>query len=84
MNANTNINSNTNTNINIRFLYLAVGAICLFFAGIIYAWSIVKVPLINELGWDPSAVNFNYTVMLSCFCLGGMLPGLLSGKMSPG
>ncbi len=62
----------------IRYLYLVIGVLCLFAAGIIYAWSIVKVPITEEFGWLASKVNINYTIMLSCFCIGGMIPGLVS------
>ncbi len=71
-----------NKSINIRWFYLGVGVVSLFAAGIIYAWSIVKVPL-ADFGWEPAQLNLNYTIMLSCFCLGGMIPGLLRRFIHP-
>ncbi len=60
-------------NLNIRWLYLAVGTVAMLFAGIIYAWSILKVPFAGELGMSDSFLSLNFTVTMSFFCLGGLL-----------
>lgn len=49
-----------------RWRYLAVSAVGLLFVGIIYAWSILKVPFSAEFGWEPSKLAFNYTLTM-CF-----------------
>ena len=35
-----------------RWLYMAVGVIAMLFAGVLYAWSILKSPFASELGWS--------------------------------
>ena len=39
-----------NSNINIRWFYLIMGVIAMLFAGVLYAWSILKTPLTDEFG----------------------------------
>lgn len=53
----------------------------MFFSGVIYTWSIIKVPLITELGWKASSVNITYTLLLGFFCIGALLNGYLSDKI---
>ncbi len=60
-------------NLNIRWLYLAVGTVAMLFAGIIYAWSILKVPFAEEFGWSATALSLNFTLTMSFFCAGGLL-----------
>ena len=43
---------NTTQKTNIRWLYLAVGTFAMLFAGILYAWSILKAPFSVEFGWS--------------------------------
>ncbi|MDR3332322.1 MAG: MFS transporter [Synergistaceae bacterium] len=61
----------------VRWIYLATAVIVLLFAGVIYAWSILKAPLAAEFGWSQGALGLNYTVMMCCYCLGGMVGGAL-------
>ena len=37
-----------------RWLMLAASVVAMLFAGIIYAWSILKVPFPEEFGWSVS------------------------------
>ena len=66
----------------VRWRYLLVGSIVLLFAGIIHAWSILKVPFAAEFKWDAAQLALNYTLTLSFFCIGGFVAGLLSKKIS--
>ena len=66
---------------NNRWLRLAIGAFALFFAGIIYAWSVIKAPF-AAFGWTSSQLGLNYTITMSMFCLGGLFSGLLNKKIS--
>lgn len=68
-------------NKNIRWIYLAIGTVTLIFAGIIYGWSILKVPLAAEFGWSTSALSLNFTLTMCFFCFGGMLGGALIKKI---
>lgn len=66
---------------NNRWLRLALGAFSLFFAGIIYAWSVIKAPF-AAFGWTSSQLGLNYTITMSMFCLGGLFSGLLNKKIN--
>ena len=63
-----------------RLLLLAAAVFAMLFAGIIYAWSILKVPFAEELGWGVSALSLNFTLTMCFFCLGGLLGSLLSRR----
>lgn len=56
-----------------RKIFLAVGVFAMLFSGIIYAWSILKVPLKAEFGFSESALAFNFTLTMSFFCIGAFL-----------
>lgn len=66
-----------------RWLILVIGIISIFFAGIIYAWSILKVPFEQEFGWSPSQLSLNFTLTMCSFCLGSLASGLLLKKNDP-
>lgn len=65
-------------NLSIRWLYLAIGTFAMLFAGIIYAWSILKVPFAEGFGWDAAELSVNFTVTMSFFCLGGLVGARLA------
>ena len=64
-----------------RRLILAVAVVAMLFAGIIYAWSILKVPFAEEFGWGVSALSLNFTLTMCAFCLGGLLGGRISRRL---
>lgn len=63
-----------------RKIYLAVCGLGLFFTGILYAWSIMKVPLIREFGFDASTLAMVFTLSMWFFCIGSMGAGFLSKR----
>lgn len=69
--------------LSIRWLYLAVSTLSMLFAGVIYSWSILKVPLAKDFGWNPSQLAMNYTVTMSFFCIGGLFSGLTLKRITP-
>lgn len=69
-----------NSNINIRWFYLVIGVISMLFAGVLYAWSILKTPLTNEFGWSASQLALNFTIAMSFFCIGGLLGAQVSKR----
>ena len=71
----------SSTNISKRWLFLIVGVITMLFAGILYAWSILKVPFFEELGYENSALALNYTLTMCFFCIGGLVSGILVRKI---
>ena len=65
--------------IKVRWLYLVLGVTAMLFAGILYAWSILKSPLSDEFGWSTSELALNFTLAMSFFCIGGLLGAKISG-----
>ena len=64
-----------------RWVYLALGTAALLFAGVIYAWSILKTPLAEQFGWSGKELALNYTLTMWCFCLGGFAGGMLGKRL---
>lgn len=60
-----------------RWLVLAAGTAAMLFAGIIYAWSILKVPFAEEIGFSPSTLALNFTFTMCFFCIGGFVSSQL-------
>ena len=71
----------TNSNLSMRWFYLSVGVIAMLFAGVLYAWSILKAPLTAEFGWGASELALNFTLAMSFFCIGGLLGAQLSKRV---
>ncbi len=70
-----------NKSINIRWLILIAGVFAMLFAGIIYAWSILKVPFAESLGFDGDSLALNFTFTMCFFCLGGLVSSWLVKKI---
>ena len=70
-----------NQKLSIRWTYLIVGIITMLFAGVLYAWSILKSPLSAEFGWSPSELALNFTLAMTFFCIGGLLGAQLSKRL---
>jgi len=68
----------TNKNLSARWGYMVVGVVAMLFAGILYAWSILKSPLASQFGWGASQLALNFTIAMSFFCIGGLLGAKLS------
>jgi OFA family oxalate/formate antiporter-like MFS transporter len=60
---------------------MAVGVIAMLFAGVLYAWSILKSPLAAEFGWSPSELALNFTLAMTFFCIGGLLGAQISKRV---
>lgn len=78
-----NMNELTTKPSGIRWLYLIVGSLTLLLCGILWGWSILKAPLAEEFGWNPTQLALNYTISLCGFGLGGLISGFLSKILSP-
>ncbi len=63
------------TNISKRWWILVAGVFTMLFAGILYAWSILKAPFATELGYEASELALNFTLTMCFFCLGGFISG---------
>ena len=69
-----------NQNISIRWFYMAIGVISMLFAGVLYAWSILKSPFQTEFGWSQSSLALNFTLAMTFFCVGGLLGARISKR----
>ena len=72
---------NNNANIGRRWFYLAVGVFAMLFSGILYAWSILKIPFKDIFGWSDSSLAFNFTLTMCFFCLGAFAGSLICRKI---
>lgn len=70
-----------NKKTSVRWVYMAVGVIAMLFAGVLYAWSILKSPLAAEFGWGPSELALNFTLAMTFFCIGGLFGAQLSRRL---
>ncbi len=71
---------NNTSALNKRWLYLIAGVISMLFSGVLYAWSILKVPFKEVFGWSDSILAFNFTLTMTFFCLGAFFGSILSKK----
>lgn len=70
-----------NQKLSIRWTYMAVGVIAMLFAGVLYAWSILKSPFTAEFGWGASELALNFTLAMTFFCIGGLLGAQISKRL---
>lgn len=61
---------------------LLVGCVTLLMAGVIYAWSVLKTPVKAEFGWTDTETQLCFTLTLCFFCMGGLLSGLISRRVT--
>ena len=64
-----------------RWIYLAVGVFAMLFSGVLYAWSILKIPFKNVFGWSDSALTLNFTLTMCFFCIGAFIGSLVCKKI---
>ncbi|MBR5232816.1 MAG: MFS transporter [Clostridia bacterium] len=72
---------NNNQKLSVRWIYMAVGVIAMLFAGVLYAWSILKSPLAGEFSWGTSELALNFTLAMTFFCVGGLLGAQISKRL---
>ena len=70
-------------NLNKRWTYLAAGVFAMLFSGILYAWSILKIPFSAEFGWSAATLSLNFTFTMCFFCLGAFFGSLICKKVGP-
>ena len=64
-----------------RYAILSLGVFTMLFSGILYAWSILKAPFAELYGFIPSELSLNFTLTMSCFCIGGFLASRLARRI---
>ncbi len=69
-----------NSNLKRRRLYLVTGVFAMLFSGVLYAWSILKIPFKESFNWSDSTLAFNFTLTMCFFCLGAFFGSLICKK----
>lgn len=70
-----------NSKLKIRWFYLAIGVFSMLFSGVLYAWSILKVPFKSDFSWSDSSLSLNFTLTMCFFCLGAFFGSLICKKV---
>ena len=70
-------------NLNKRWFYLFTGVFTMLFSGVLYAWSILKIPFKETFNYSDSTLAFNFTLTMCFFCLGAFFGSLICKKTSP-
>ena len=70
-----------NTKTAFRWVLLSLSVLTMLFAGIIYAWSILKVPFTEDFGWTAQQLSLNFTFTMCFFCIGGLVGSFLSKRL---
>lgn len=67
-----------------RWVVAIVGIVLLLAAGLVYAWSVMSIPISEEFPhWTKAQLSLTFTIMMIMFCLGGMISGFLQTKFTP-
>lgn len=66
-----------------RWFYLFTGVFTMLFSGVLYAWSILKIPFKEDFGFSDSTLAFNFTLTMCFFCLGAFFGSLICKKAGP-
>lgn len=70
-------------NLNKRWFYLFTGVFTMLFSGVLYAWSILKIPFKEVFEFSDSTLAFNFTLTMCFFCLGAFFGSLICKKAGP-
>lgn len=63
-----------------RTLYLVVGVFAMLFSGVLYAWSILKIPFKEFFHFSDSSLALSFTVTMCFFCLGAFFGSIICKK----
>ncbi|MBQ4092368.1 MAG: MFS transporter [Firmicutes bacterium] len=73
----------SNTNLSNRRYFLCIGILAMLFSGVLYAWSILKIPFKELFGWTDSALAFNFTITMCFFCLSAFVGSRIFRRFGP-
>ncbi len=66
-----------------RWKYVLIGLITLLLSGIVYAWSVMSKTIgASNTIWTSGDLSTTFTLVMICFCLGCMIAGILSSRVS--
>ena len=65
-----------------RWIYVIVGVILMFIAGIVHAWTIFQSPITAQYTeWNAASIGITYTIVMLCYFIGGVISGILQRKL---
>ncbi len=64
-----------------RSLYLVTGVFAMLFSGVLYAWSILKIPFKEVFQWNDSSLALNFTLTMCFFCLGAFFGSIICKRI---
>ena len=65
-------------------MYIIIGTFILIFSGLVYAWTTLAAPIQARFPeWSEAQISLTFTIVMSGFCIGGLLGGILQKKMKP-
>lgn len=66
-----------------RWIYAAVGVVTLLLAGLVYAWSVLSLPIAAYFTeWSKAQLSLTFTICMMAFCFGCMAGGMTAGKLN--
>ena len=67
-----------------RWVYIIIGTIVLVFSGLVYAWTTLAAPISAHFPqWTEAQISLTFTIVMSGFCIGGLLGGIFQKKLKP-
>lgn len=67
-----------------RWVYAIIGVIVLLLAGLIYAWTTMSKTIgAAHPDWNAASLSLTFTLVMAFFCIGSLIAGILSKKVSP-
>ena len=65
-----------------RLFFVVLGLFMLLFAGLVYAWSVLSLPLgAYFTSWSKAQLSLTFTICMMFFCLGGMAGGMAAKRI---
>ncbi len=65
-----------------KLMRTAAGVLVLLLAGLVYAWSVLSIPIGRDFPqWSKAQLSFTFTLVMICFCLGCFVRGRFSERL---
>lgn len=67
-----------------RWIPVIAGSLIFLFTGMVYAWGTFSLSISQEFPqWTQAQLSLTFSLVWTFFCLGGILSGMLAGKVKP-
>ena len=67
-----------------RWVYAGIGVVVLLLIGLVYAWTVLQAPIAMSFPeWSKGQLSLTFTITMICFCIGGIVGGILQKKFKP-